>query len=185
MSLGQSPQARMLQKLVDTRDLLMAEGFYIGDSTFRHDVVWLRVGKADHLVVKSDATAYDDAMKEFALDMSATAAPSPPQPVPLSAIVHIPEGDFWFASCAMWKGPTQAAPTFADIKPSFTGQAPMHDPIRADFTEVIANIKWLMGEAATPGVQMKQGLIVNTIGTGAPKLKVKHVVFEVRSDFIP
>ena len=67
---------------------------------------------------------------------------------------------------------------FADIKPTFTGEAPTHDPARADYTEVVTNLKWLMAAAAMPGFTVKKGLLMPKLTDGF-KLRVRHTMFEV------
>jgi hypothetical protein len=131
-------------------------------------------------VTKSSAVAFEDAAKASAADPSAP-APSPPELATLSAIVYISDENFWFTSCAKWRGPTTVSPSFANIKPSFTGQAPADDPVRADFPEVISNIKGLMAMASTPGFTTKRGVLVGAAND--PMLKIRHQVFEVRFIF--
>jgi hypothetical protein len=175
-----TPQARISAKLRDARNLLMEDGFYLGNSSVRDSVTWHREGRAHYLVTKSSAVAFEDAVKASAADPSAP-APSPPELATLSAIVYIADENFWFTSCARWRGPTPVSPSFADIKPSFLGQAPADDPVRADFAEVISNIKGLMAMASTPGFTTKRGVLVGAAND--TMLKIKHQVFEVRFIF--
>ena len=79
---------------------------------------------------------------------------------------------------AGWKGPTAAATSFADVKPSCTGQQLEHEVFVPDFAVVLRNIKDLLEKGHTKGFPEIKGIIIKS-STGASKLKFHHILFGV------
>ncbi|SJL18667.1 uncharacterized protein ARMOST_22264 [Armillaria ostoyae] len=51
-----------------------------------------------------------------------------PVPAVLTAVCTLSREDYWFLSDAGWTGPTNITKSFADVKPSFTCEAPTNAP---------------------------------------------------------
>lgn len=170
----------LAEKLRNAREALISKSIYLGTRGAAAGLKWQRTGRAgreDLLVTAETAAAVDEA--QAAHDAHPENTPSPDiSPAILSAVVLITEDDFWMTSCGMWKGPTQATPTFADVKPTCTGAAPPHEVFAADFPITCENITAIMEMGRTAGFTEVKGIKVNAIG-GAPKLKFRHVLFEV------
>jgi hypothetical protein len=54
---------------------------------------------------------------------------------------------------------------------------PTSNPFKSDFTEVTTNVHWLMDLIATSGFKQKKGFVTGP--ADAPRLKVRHILFEV------
>lgn len=160
------------------------KGHYLGVSTVRDSVIWIRRGRADVLVDKQAAEDADQARKSQSLAESSDTTPTPLiDPAILTAVVTITPEDYWLTSCGMWKGPSTAAQHLWDVKPTCTGGKPEHPVFSADFPTVVENTKWFMEQIKTEGFHASQGLLVhsnNGSRPGLPKLKFRHVLFEVR-----
>ena len=165
------------EKMCNARTALLEKGLYLGDTSIINQVSWVRIGKADRLVTNNAATEYRSACDLFAADPEAQAPPTP-DPAVLSAVIFIPEEDYWLTSDAGWKGPTAAATSFADVKPSCTGQKPEHEVFAPDFVVVLRNVKDLLEKGRTKGFPEIKGVVVKS-NTGASKLKFHHILFEV------
>ena len=109
-----------------------------------------------------------------------TPEPTAPAPAVLSAVVIIPSDDYWLTLCGMWKGPTEAARSFADVKPTCMGEAPKHEVFSDDFNVVIKNVGVLFEKAHMKGFKEFKGVIVKS--SGESRLKFWHVLFDVTSN---
>ena len=165
------------EKMHNACTALLEKGLYLGDTSIVNDVSWVRIGKADCVVTNDAATQYQFACDLFAADAKAP-APATPDHAVLSAVIFIPEEDYWLTSDANWKCPTATATSFADVKPSCTGQAPEHEVFALDFAVVVRNIKDLLEKGHMKGFPETKGVVVKS-STGATKLKFCHILFEV------
>ncbi|KAF7984151.1 hypothetical protein HWV62_16808 [Athelia sp. TMB] len=166
----------LAEKLRNARDALIARGSYLGVTGVADGYRWERVGRTNKLVTAAAATAHREAQIEYAANPDSNPVPEI-SPAVLSAVVLITEDDFYMTSCGMWNGPTTAARTFADVKPTCTGAQPDHAVFANDFPAVCENITALMEKARTPGFKDVKGVKVNTGGSGI-KIKFRHVLFE-------
>lgn len=167
------------EKLRNAREALVSsdKAIYLGVPDKLRDLRWVRVGNADLLVTEESAAEYLEAQQALQADPEAP-APGAPKSAVLSAVVHIPAEDYWLTSDGMWKGPTDAAKTFADVKPSCTGQAPTNEVFSGDFTNVLKHMRTILDLARTKGFQQSKGVLVNGFG-GIPKIKFRHILFNV------
>lgn len=177
MSSVSSPADFVTEKLQNAREALIAKGLYLGSSGVLDAVTWERDGRADYLVTIEAAAAAATARKAHAADSEAP-EPTAPEPAVLSAVVFIPSEDYWLTSCGMWKGPTEAARSFADVKPTCMGVAPQHEVFSGDFNVVMKNVGALFDRARTEGFKELKGVIVKSLA-GELKLKFRHVLFDV------
>lgn len=172
---------RTAKTLLDARQRLLDSGTYLADPNFRDRVEWVRDGKSHKLVKKVDkptptsASAADDNDDD---DDDSSA----PEMAILSVIVIISSDDFWMSSDAGWRGPTKITKTFAQVKPSCTGEQPNLETLGDDFDTAISNLKWLQDQTATHGFREKKGLLVGN--PGIPRIKVRHTLFEVSFLFL-
>lgn len=166
------------EKMHNTCTALLKKGLYLGDTGIVNQVSWVCIGKSDCLVTTDAAAEYQSTCDLFAADPKAQ-APATPDLAVLSAVVFIPEEDYWLTSDTGWKGPTAAATSFADVKPSCTGQQPEHEVFAPDFVVVLRNIKDLLEKGCMKGFPEIKGIIIKS-STGASKLKFHHILFEVR-----
>lgn len=167
------------EKLRNAREALVLsdKAIYLGLPDKLSDLRWVRVGNADLLVTEESAAEYLEAQQALQADPGAP-APSAPKSAVLSAVVHIPAEDYWLTSDGMWKGPTDAAKTLADVKPSCTGQVPTHEVFSGDYANVLKHLKTILDMARTKGFQQSKGVLVNGLG-GNPKIKFRHILFSV------
>ena len=181
MSSTSAAEGFLAEKLQNVRDALLKKGLYLGTPHVSEKLVWDRDGNADRLVTAEAAAAASDALKTHASDPSAE-RPTVPEPAVLSAVVFIPKEDYWLTACGMWKGPTEATRTFADVKPTCTGQAPEHAVFADDFDVVLKNLDALMQKEKTDGFKAMKGLLINSMN-GNRKIKFRHILFEVSISF--
>ena len=130
---------------------------------------WVHIGKAKLLVKEQSATKYLEAQQAVQANPDMP-LPETPQSAVLSAVVHIPTEDYWLTSDGMWKGSTNAMKTFADVKPSCTGEAPTHEVFSGDFENVLKHLWKILDMACTKGFKNLKGILVNGMG-GKPKIK--------------
>ena len=102
-----------------------------------------------------------------------------PVPVTLSAVVHVPEDNFWMVADGGYCGLGKFNQEFADIETSCSGSIPNVDPFKGDFAELTTNVYWLMDLVATRGFKQKKGFVMGPSDT--PHLKVCHILFEVQT----
>ena len=62
----------------------------------------------------------------------------------LSMIVHITEDDCFIMADSAWQGPSEIAPTFADIMLTCTGSAPPFLGVYSDFFEIVNNLSQII-----------------------------------------
>lgn len=165
---------RTAKTLLDARQRLLDSNVYLAHPNFRDRVEWVRDGKAHKLVMKVDKPA---SASTSAADDDDENSSSAPEMAILSVIVIISSDDFWMSSDAGWRGPTKITKTFAQVKPSCTGERPNLETLGDDFDIAISNLKWLQDQAATHGFREKKGLLVGN--PGMPRIKVRHTLFEV------
>lgn len=168
----------LAEKLRNARDALVAKGLYLGTGGIANEVKWAPVGHGHLLVTTETAEMIQHAQDDHAADPDANPMPDV-SPAILSAVVLITEEDFWMTSCGMWKGPTAITPTFADVKPTCTGGSPDHELFANDFRTVCGNVNTVMNMGRTPGFKNIKGVKVGTANGLNPKLKFRHVLFEV------
>ena len=154
--------------LLDVRSRLLASGTYLADPDIRTKVEWIRDGKAHKLVMKN--TSVDSGVAES----NNESMPASPEMAILSVIVVISGEDFWMTPDAGWRGATKVSKSFADVKPSCTGEKPLLKILGEDFDTAIGNLKWLQDQTATHGFHAKKGLLVGH--PGSPRI---NVLFEV------
>lgn len=150
---------------------------YLGTPDKPNGLQWVRIGKAKLLVKEQSATKYLEAQQAVQANPDAP-LPETPQSAVLSAVVHIPAEDYWLTSDGMWKGSTDAVKTFADVKPSCTGEAPNHEVFLGDFENVLKHLQKILDMAHTEGFKNSKGILVNGMG-GKPKIKFRHILFKV------
>jgi hypothetical protein len=168
-------EERLAEKLNNARNALMEKSLYLGIASSLDKLTWIRAGKADILVTNDDAAALGCAHCAGALDGDSSDLASP-EPAVLSAVVQIASEDFWMMSCGNWKGPTEIARAFSDVKLSCAGVAPNHEVFASDFPIVINNITSLFKLVSKPN--FSQTAMIAKTATSA-KLKFRHVLFEV------
>jgi hypothetical protein len=163
--------------LRNARTALMDRGNYLGGPDTFTKLVWWGERNSHRLVNKADADAADDAIKAHSEDDHAPGA-SPPPSALLSVIGFVPSEDYWLTSCGMWKGPTTAAPNFADAKATCTIEDAKLEVLGDDFKHALSNVQTLIESGSTPGYNVSKGPHVKS-STGTFKLKFRHVLFEV------
>ena len=82
----------------------------------------------------------------------------------------------------MWKGPTEAAKSFTDVKPTCMGQVPEHDIFADDFKTVLKNVTDIINMGCTEGFKERRGVLMDSKVN--PRLKFRHILFEVRKIFL-
>lgn len=180
MSLSQHATDCLSEKLQNARDALMSDdvkGIYLGSLGALEKLTWERCGRADRVVTAETAALVREQHKAHASDPDAP-VPSPPDAAILSAVIFIPEEDYWLTSCGMWKEPTIMAETFADVKPTCTGGTLEHPVFSGDFKKVLENVAGLIEKGRTQGVKAAKGVLVKS-STGLERIKFCHVLFEV------
>jgi hypothetical protein len=168
----------LAEKLENARIALVEKGLYLGVPDVAAKVTWIRTGHADTLVTADAAAAFNEAHKSHASDPSAP-KPSPPDPAIVSAVVFIPSEDYWLTSCGMWKEPTIAAASLADVKPTCTGQTPEHKVFADDFKILLKNVEAILEKRRTEGFKEMKGFLTKSALTGKTKLRFRHILFEV------
>ena len=167
------------EKLQNARQALIAKGLYLGTPDLTGKLAWDRDGKAERLVTVEAAETAAAAHKIYAADPNAP-EPTAPEPAILSAVVKISEDDYWLTSCGMWKGPTEAAKLFADVKPTCMGQIPDHDVFADDFKIVLKNITEIINMGCTKGFKDRKGVLTGSKENH--RLKFHHILFDVSRD---
>ena len=149
-TLSSASAGYLAEKLQNACQALITKGLYLGVSDLTGKLVWDRDGRAEHLVTVEAAEAAAASHKVYASDPDAP-EPVAPEAAILSAVVKISEEDYWLTSCGMWKGPTEAAKSFADVKPTCMGQVPEHDIFADDFKTVLKNVTDIINMGRTEG----------------------------------
>ena len=62
----------------------------------------------------------------------------------------------------MWKGPTEAAKSFADVKLTCMGQVPTHDIFADDFKTVLKNVTDLIHMGRTEGFKERIEVLMDS-----------------------
>ena len=180
LSSSQPSLPSLPSRLSTIHQRLLESGLYLGDRSVREKVAWAQDGKSHKLVIKSSIPSAE----ALAMDNDSDSDGSPnsalvPEPATLSAVVLLSDQDFWMVADAGYRGPGKFNREFADVKPSCSGGIPDVDPFKSDFAEVTANVHWLMDSIATRGFKQKKGFVTGP--ADAPRLKVRHILFEVRT----
>ena len=130
---------------------------YLGDANTADDFEWFRCGSERRLIAKEEVAAW----RQKKADPQNRGVKIPyPEPTLLSAIVFIPTKHCWMVLCGYWKGPTQSANSFVDVKLTCVGDAVNHPTLRADFGTFIANVGQLIQRAASNGCDSQVGILV-------------------------
>jgi hypothetical protein len=82
----------------------------------------------------------------------------------------------------MWKGPTEATKSFADVKPTCMGQVPKHDVFADDFKTILKNVTDIIDLWCTECFKERRGVLMDSKVN--PRLKFCHILFEVRRNFL-
>ena len=181
-STSQPTLPSLASRLSAVRAWLLESELYLGDQSIRGQVAWAQDGKSHKLVLKSSIRPVEELTAADESDFNKSPNPTLlPIPATLSVVVLLSDADFWMVADAGYRGPGKFNQSFADVKPSCSGGIPDIEPFKTDFAEVIANIHWLMDAVATRGFKQKKGLLTGP--PDAPRLKVRHVLFEVRACF--
>ncbi|KAM6490060.1 hypothetical protein JOM56_014472 [Amanita muscaria] len=153
----------LTEKLGNARQALLASGYYLGtpEPRWEDKVTWKRIGKAERLVSVEDDVIATAAYKAFEESDQLGKAPNPPDPVMLSAVVHVSEEDYWLTSCGMWRGDSPVARTLADVKPTCVGVAPVHAVFAEDFRLVLENVNNLM--EMSRAYDRRKGVIIGAL----------------------
>ena len=138
--------------------------------------MWLKDGRRHRLVWKEDVAKADDLFKASIADGHAPLATIIPN-AELSMIVTITDDDCWLMADGAWRGPSEYARAFSDIKLTCTGAAPSYSYLLQDFNAAVANIEHFMKRSDTYGAK-RVGLLVGM--DGAKKIRFRHVPFVVR-----
>jgi len=102
------------------------------------------------------------------------------KPFIFSIIVSITSEDFFASSCGKWKGPTIAAQTFANVKLTFTGEAPADPLLAEEFHHSCAKISQMFALAKTSEAHERRGVFVES--GDKIKLRFTHRLFEELKD---
>jgi hypothetical protein len=145
--------------LPDTHDHLLTSGTYLANPQFCDNVEWIHDSKAHKLVKKSTPT------NGAATDADRDSAPTLPEMAILSVVMVISSKEFWLTPDAGWRGVTKFSKSFADVKPSCTGERPTFEGLSKDFDSAIQNLKWLQDQIVTHGFHTKKGLLVGNPGS--------------------
>jgi hypothetical protein len=173
-------------KLRKVRERLVDSGIYLGISAVCENITWAKIGTAQKVV-------YVEPIEAEAKSITSSRAPSPaplgspssltendpslPEVAILSAVVQISQDDFYLTSDGSYRGPSRFIKSLAQVKPSCSGGVPEAEPFNSDFATTMDNLRWLIGEATTPGFTEKRG--VTTGPNNALHIKVRHLLFEV------
>jgi hypothetical protein len=99
------------------------------------------------------------------------------EPAEFSIIVMISHDSCWLEPDGKWKGPTDIAPTLADVKLSFNGQKPLNEMFHLDFKNAMKNIRRFKEQIAIPG-SPTTGIQNKSIVTGEEVIRFRHALFE-------
>ena len=149
-------------RLVEAHQVLSTSKFYLGKPDVLDHVEWVREGRANRLVVKVEKNI------EKALEMAR-----------LCTIVKINRDDFWLTSDAGYQKPLVVWKSLAEVKPSCAMTMPDVQPVKMDYSRVVANLHNLQGRITTPGYQMGKGFFLSARGD-VQRFKLRHILFEVR-----
>ena len=180
------------RRLREVRSALMdpdSPSLYLAKNrkTFENEVLWKRVGRANILMTTASVLAVEKAEQLQAnsengnIQQSTVSTSSTPpllQPALLSTIIFIDVDDCWLTPCGHWKGPSQIAKKFEDIRLSFHGKAPPHEIFAQDFKNIVTNSQYLMQRIASTATKTTTFLVPSKSGGDA--IRFRHVVFEVR-----
>lgn len=170
------------KRLIAARERLVASKLYLGDTTIRDHVEWLRDGRAHRLVVKTEVTAQRIEQHEAEPPTPSPAdedSESPPLEMAcVSMVGTVSDEDFYLVSDANWR-PSTFAPDFSAARAtgSIGAPGPEVDPFAADHKEALENLLYLQGLVATPGFVSQKGMLVGP--DSAPRVKFRHILFEV------
>ena len=142
----------------ELRESLAVSPSYAASTKLRDAVTWMKDGRRNRLVWKTDVQQANDSYKACVAEGD---EPSPAN-VPnagLSMLVLITDDDCWLAADAGWRGPSQFAPSLANIKLTCTGAAPPYALLQQDFNVAIANIEHLMKKSDGYGAK-RVGVLV-------------------------
>ena len=142
---------------------------YFGTPDEPTSLQWVHVGNTEVLVEEQADAIYLEAQQAVQTNPD-TPLPEPLQSTVFSAVVHIPSEDYRLTSDGMWKGPTNATKTFADVKPSCTGEAPTHEVFSGDFEHVLKCLWNILDMVHTEGFNNSKGVLVSGMG-GKCKIK--------------
>ena len=135
-------------RMQNAREALLTGSVYLGEPGATNNVAWVRVGKGGRLVTKEVATEYKSSSDLSAADPDSFTLTNPDSAI-LSAVVLIPEENYWLTADANWKGPSTVAPKLSDAKASCTGQAPDNEIFLPDFATMLTNIQEIMEKGRT------------------------------------
>ena len=147
---------------------------YAASPQLRDLVTWTKDGRRHRLVWKEDVHRADDLYKSSVADGHSPVAANIPSAV-LSAIVLITDDDCWLMADGAWRGPSDYAASFADIKLTCTGAPAPYPFLQQDFTATVANLEHFMKKS--DGAK-KVGVIL--MQDGFKKIRFRHVPFVVR-----
>ncbi|KAJ6477314.1 hypothetical protein C8R47DRAFT_1139938 [Mycena vitilis] len=133
-------------------------------------------------VVSFEAAAKAARTKAEQLQDPTKPATGPLEPFIFSTIVFITLDDFFATSCGRWRGPTLGAPTFADVKLTFTGAAPADPLLAKEFYRSSAKISQLFESARSSELHQPQGVFVKSDDPTKRKLRFTHRLFEKCKD---
>ncbi|KAJ7331383.1 hypothetical protein DFH08DRAFT_1021489 [Mycena albidolilacea] len=174
------------------RRSLMENSHYLGAADIRNEVIWKKSGQENTLVAKDSVAAEDEhatesdsnEKKEDDNSEGSTVDSEPESdpttfltPAPLVFIAQISPESCFLMPDGNWKGPTEYAQSFTDVKLNCLAVVPSQTPVYVnDFTNVVGNIQWFMAQSETAGYS-KQG-IFNASETQKRSIKLRHVLFQ-------
>jgi hypothetical protein len=168
------------QKLVDSSNELTGYTKKINPSQF----IWApkhRYPYGNQIVsVEATAKALKAAAERLQDPTMPAAEADTPEPFIFSMIVSITSEDFFALPCGRWMRPTDAAPTFADAKLTFTGAVPADPLLAGDFQESCAKIVQLFESVRPSGTNERRGVLLKQDASRI-KLRFTHRLFQVGS----
>ncbi|KAJ7675700.1 hypothetical protein DFH06DRAFT_1170236 [Mycena polygramma] len=145
-------------------------------------LTWVPMIHCGEHVVSLEAAAKAARTKAEQLQDPTRPAAGPLEPFIFSMIVFITQDDFFASSCGRWRGPTLGAPTFADVKLTFTGAAPADPLLAKEFYRSCAKIAQLFESAKSSELHQRQGVFVKSDDPTKRKLRFTHRLFEKMKD---
>ncbi|KAJ7147092.1 hypothetical protein C8R43DRAFT_953288 [Mycena crocata] len=88
----------------------------------------------------------------------------PPYPFVFSIIVFIAYEDCYVKPCGNWSGQESTPPKFADVKLTFTGQAPSDPQLARDFQHSCMKLEKVLGYARRQTPTFNMGFLLNVRG---------------------
>jgi len=155
------------------RNHMRKKSFYLGDPLVHRRLTWMATEYGD-VVVKNYSSSPSDAS-------SVSSSGRVVQPAILSGIVRLTHEDFRLSSDGYWRGPTNIAPTMADVALSCTGAPPQHRRLAAEFENVVGNVNMLINQTRDVRHRISSCCIPSATSLQL-KLKFCHVLFEERSE---